>query len=135
MLNKVQLIGNLGKDPELRYTASGTAVASFSVATTERYKDRDGNKKEDTTWHNCVVWRQLAEICGKYLHKGKQVYVEGKIKTRSYDDRDGVKKYVTEIIVDQMVMLGGADGQAKPQAAKPQAPPEPAFDPNDEIPF
>ena len=104
--NLVILIGNLGKDPELRYTASGTAVCNFSLATTENYKDRDGNKQEKTEWHNIVIWRQLAEIAGKYLTKGKQIYVEGKIQTRSYDDRDGNKRYVTEIVVDQMQMLG-----------------------------
>ena len=105
-VNRVILVGNLGKDPELRYTASGTAVCNFSLATTERYKDRDGNSQEKTEWHNIVVWRQLAEICGKYLTKGKQIYVEGKIQTRSYEDRDGAKKYITEIVVDQMQMLG-----------------------------
>lgn len=108
-VNKVILVGNLGKDPELRYTPSGTAVATFSLATTERYKDRDGNRQEKTEWHNIVAWRQLAEICGKYLHKGKQVYIEGKIQTRSYDDRDGNKRYMTEIVVEQMQMLGGRD--------------------------
>ena len=107
-VNKVILVGNLGKDPELRYTPSGAAVATFSLATTERYKDRDGNRQEKTEWHNIVVWRQLAEICGKFLHKGKQVYIEGKIQTRSYDDRDGNKRYITEIVADQMQMLGRA---------------------------
>ena len=105
-VNKVILVGNLGKDPELRYTPSGAAVATFSMATTERFKDRDGNRQEKTEWHNIVAWRQLAEICGKFLHKGKQVYIEGKIQTRSYDDRDGNKKYITEIVADQMQMLG-----------------------------
>ncbi|HEX9777956.1 MAG TPA: single-stranded DNA-binding protein [Geopsychrobacteraceae bacterium] len=107
-VNKVILVGNLGKDPELRYTPSGAAVATFSLATTERYKDRDGNRQEKTEWHNIVVWRQLAEICGKFLHKGKQVYIEGKIQTRSYDDRDGNKRYITEVVADQMQMLGRA---------------------------
>ena len=105
-VNKCILVGNLGKDPELRYTGSGTAVCNFSLATTENYKDRDGNKQEKTEWHNIVIWRQLAEIAGKYLTKGKQVYLEGKIQTRSYEDRDGNKRYVTEIVVDQMQMLG-----------------------------
>lgn len=108
-VNKVILVGNLGKDPELRYTPSGTAVASFSLATTERYKDREGNRQEKTEWHNIVAWRQLAEICGKFLHKGKQVYIEGKIQTRSYDDRDGNKRYITEIVADQMQMLGSRE--------------------------
>lgn len=108
-VNKVILVGNLGKDPELRYTPSGTAVATFSLATTERYKDRDGNKQTKTEWHNIVAWRQLAEICGKYLHKGKQIYVEGKIQNRSYDDRDGNKRYISEVIVNEMQMLGSRD--------------------------
>ena len=108
-VNKVILVGRLGKDPELRYTPSGTAVATFSMATTENFKDRDGNRQEKTEWHNIVAWRQLAEICGKFLHKGKQVYIEGKIQTRSYDDRDGNKRYITEIVADQMQMLGSRD--------------------------
>ncbi len=108
-VNKVILVGNLGKDPELRYTPSGAAVTTFSMATTERYKDREGNRQEKTEWHNVVAWRQLAEICGKFLHKGKQVYIEGKIQTRSYDDRDGNKRYITEIVADQMQMLGSRD--------------------------
>ncbi len=108
-VNKVILVGKLGKDPELRYTPSGTAVATFSLATNERYKDREGNKQEKTEWHNIVVWRQLAEICGKYLHKGKQIYVEGKIQNRSYDDRDGNKRYISEVVVNEMQMLGSRD--------------------------
>ena len=107
-VNKVILVGNLGKDPELRYTPAGVAVATFSLATSERYKDTSGEQQEKTEWHNIVAWRQLAEICGKYLHKGKQVYIEGKIQTRCYDDRDGNKRYMTEIVADQMQMLGRA---------------------------
>ncbi|MDX2494293.1 MAG: single-stranded DNA-binding protein [Desulfuromusa sp.] len=108
-VNKVILVGNLGKDPELRYTPSGTAVVTFSLATTERYNDRDGNKQSKTEWHNIVAWRQLAEICGKYLHKGKQIYVEGKIQNRSYDDRDGNKRYISEVVMNEMQMLGSRD--------------------------
>lgn len=108
-VNKVILVGNLGKDPELRYTPSGAAVATFSLATTERYKDREGNPQKKTEWHNIVVWRQLAEICGKYLHKGKQIYVEGKIQNRSYEDRDGNKRYISEVVVNEMQMLGSRD--------------------------
>jgi single-strand DNA-binding protein len=161
-VNKVILVGNLGKDPELRYTPSGAAVANFSIATTENYKDRDGNRQSKTEWHNIVVWRQLAEICGKYLHKGKQVYIEGKLQTRKWQDRDGNDKYTTEIIADQMQMLGRAGDdnssgyqgdndqqeyapaqQSRPQsrpANQPAARPapvyeEPAFNPDDEIPF
>ena len=106
-INKVILVGNLGKVPELRYTPSGVPVATFSLATSERFKDRNGQQQEKTEWHNIVAWRQLAEICGKYLHKGKQVYIEGKIQTRKYQDRDGNDRYMTEIVADQMQMLGG----------------------------
>ena len=108
-VNKAILVGNLGKDPELRYTPSGDAVVTFSLATTERYKDRDGNKQSKTEWHNIVAWRQLAEICGKFLHKGKQVYVEGKIQNRSYDDRDGNKRYISEVVINEMQMLSSRD--------------------------
>jgi single-strand DNA-binding protein len=110
-VNKIILVGNLGKDPELKYTPSGTAVATFSLATSERFKDRSGEQQEKTEWHNVVAWRQLAEICGKYLHKGKQVYIEGKIQYRTYDDRDGNKRYITEVVADQMQMLGGRGGE------------------------
>lgn len=109
-VNKVILVGNLGKDPELKYTPSGSAVATFSIATSERFKDRSGEQQEKTEWHNIIAWRQLAEICGKYLHKGKQVYIEGRIQYRTYDDRDGNKKYITEIVADQMQMLGSRSG-------------------------
>ena len=114
-VNKAILVGNLGKDPELRYTPSGAAVATFSLATSERYKGRDGQQQEKTEWHNIVAWRQLAEICGKFLHKGKQVYIDGRIQTRSYDDKDGNKRYITEIVADQMQMLGGRQGMGGPQ--------------------
>ncbi|MEW6060929.1 MAG: single-stranded DNA-binding protein [Bacteroidota bacterium] len=106
-LNKVMLIGNLGKDPELKYTPSGVAVATFSVATSEQWKDQDGNTQERTEWHNIVAWRKLAEIVGEYLKKGKKVYVEGKLQTRNYE-KDGVKRYITEIVADQIIMLDGA---------------------------
>jgi len=147
-VNKVILVGNLGKDPELRYTASGTAVATFSLATSDRYKDRNGEMQEKTEWHNVVAWRQLAEICGKYLHKGKQVYIEGKIQTRSYDDRDGNKRYITEIVADQMQMLGragdegggyqrsgGYQNEGRSNNAPSQDYTEPPFNPDDDIPF
>lgn len=107
-LNKVMLIGNLGKDPEVRRTESGIAVASFPIATSESYTDRNTNeKKTNTEWHNIVVWRGLAEVAEKWLKKGNQVYVEGKLKTRSYDDANNVTKYITEIVADNFVMLGG----------------------------
>jgi single-strand DNA-binding protein len=154
-VNKVILVGNLGKDPELKYTPSGAAVATFSLATTDRFKDKDGNQK--TEWHNIIAWRQLAEICGKYLHKGKQVYIEGRIQYRTYDDRDGNKRYITEIVADQMQMLGGrgsgsggdeggggynreaqsggsSQDNSYDQSQKSQVE-EPPFNPDDDIPF
>lgn len=105
-VNKCIFVGNLTKNPELKYTPQGTAVCTFSIACNERFKDRDGNKQERVEYINIVAWRQLAEICGNFLQKGKQVYIEGKIQTRSYDDRDGNKRYITEIVADQMQMLG-----------------------------
>ncbi len=110
-VNKVILVGNLGKDPELRYTPSGAAVATFPLATTERYKDREGQQQEKTEWHNVVAWRGLAEIIGKYLNKGRQVYIEGRIQTRKYQDRDGNDRYITEIVADNMQMLGNRGDQ------------------------
>jgi single-strand DNA-binding protein len=129
-VNKVILVGNLGKDPELRYTNSGVAVASFSMATSESSKDAEGNVQDRTQWHNLVAWRKLAEICAEYLKKGSKVYVEGKLQYRTYDDKNGVKRYVTEIWMDNMVMLdskgatsGGAfEGEATPQKEEPQGP-------------
>jgi single-strand DNA-binding protein len=104
-VNKVILIGNLGQDPELRYTSAGVAVATFTLATNESWKDQDGNTQERTQWHNLVAWRKLAEICGEYLKKGSRIYVEGRLQYRNYDDKNGVKRYVTEIVIDQMMML------------------------------
>ena len=107
-VNKVILIGNLGKDPEVRYLESGTAVANFPIATTESYKDRkSGERKEVTDWHNIVMWRGLAEIAEKYLKKGNKVYIEGKLKTRSWEDKEGNTRYTTEVVADNMTMLGG----------------------------
>ena len=108
-VNKVILVGNLGKDPEVRHLEGGAVVANFPLATSESYKDRSGNRVDQTEWHNVVVWRGLAEVAEKYLKKGNQVYVEGKIRTRSWDDKDGVKRYTTEIVADQMTMLGKKD--------------------------
>lgn len=105
-INKAILVGRLGKDPEIRYTPSGTAIANFTMATSENYKDKDGQKQERTEWHRIVAFGKLAEICGEYLAKGKQVYIEGRIQTRSWDDKDGNKKYMTEIVANTMQMLG-----------------------------
>ena len=107
MLNKVMLIGNLGRDPEVRTTASGTPVANFSLATSRRWTDRDGQRQEQTEWHNIVCWGRQAEIAGQYLTKGKQVFVEGRLQTRSWEDKNsGEKKYRTEIVCDNFQMLG-----------------------------
>lgn len=137
-VNKVTLIGNLGKDPEVRYTGSGVAVATFSVATNESWKDADGNAQERTEWHNIVAWRKLAEICGQYLKKGSKLWLEGRLQYRTYDDKNGVKRYVTEIVMNEMVMLdsrgGGAQsGSGDPGPAASEQPPMP--DPADDLPF
>jgi single-strand DNA-binding protein len=105
-INKVILVGNVGKDPEVRYLDNGVAVANFPLATSETYTAKSGEKVTNTEWHNIVAWRGLAEIAEKYIKKGKQLYIEGKIKTRSYEDKEGVKKYMTEIYADSMQMLG-----------------------------
>lgn len=133
-VNKVILIGNLGADPELRYTANGTAVARLNIATTETYVDRDGNRQEQTEWHRVVAWRKLAEICGQYLSKGRQVYIEGRLRTTSYE-KDGIKRYTTEIEAREMLMLGSAGdrGTGRDYEA-PFSPPEGGV-PEDDIPF
>lgn len=104
-LNKVMLIGNLGKEPEVQMLEGGITVAKFSLATTESYRDKEGNVQSETEWHNIVAWRSLADLAGKYLKKGSMIYLEGKIKTRHYEDKDGNKKYVTEIIAESFIML------------------------------
>ena len=106
-VNKVILIGNLGGDPELRQTPSGTSVATFTLATNETWTDKDGQKQERTEWHRIVAWARLAEICGQYLTKGRQVYIEGRLQTRSWEDRQGNQRKTTEIIAQNMQMLGG----------------------------
>ena len=105
MINKVILIGNLGADPELRHTQAGAAVASFNMATTERYKNKEGDQVENTEWHRIVAWSRLAEICGEYLSKGSRVYIEGKLQTRKWEDQDGNDRYTTEIVAREMKML------------------------------
>jgi len=119
-LNKAILIGRLGGDPELRYTPQGSAVCSFNIATNEQYKDKEGKTIEQTDWHRIVAWNKLAEICGQYLKKGSLVYIEGKIKSRDYTDKDGVKKYITEIKADTMQMLGAkTEGGARENVPPP----------------
>jgi len=111
-VNKAILVGNLGRDAEMRFTAGGTPVATVSLATTERYNDRDGNKKEDTQWHRVVIWGKTAESLHEYLTKGKQIYVEGRIQTREWTDKDGNQARTTEIRADRIVLLGGGGGGA-----------------------
>lgn len=122
MVNKVILVGNLGKDPEVRHLEGGVAVASFTLATSEKYTNKSGERVSQTEWHNVVLWRGLADIAEKYLRKGSQVYIEGKIRTRSWDDQAGVKKYTTEIIADNMTMLGGANKETSNASPSYQAP-------------
>jgi len=105
-INKVILIGNVGKDPEVRHLDSGVAVASFPLATSETYKNKENQKVTNTEWHNIVVWRGLADVAEKYVKKGNPLYIEGKIRTRTWDDKDGIKRYTTEIVADNMQMLG-----------------------------
>lgn len=147
-VNKVILVGNLGKDPEVRFMPNGEAVANFSIATTDSWKDKAGAKQERTEWHNIVMYRKLAEIAGEYLKKGRPVYVEGRLQTRKWQDKEGNDRYTTEIICDQMQMLGGKDSasndipedrpernQASPTSGK-SAPAKSGFDDfEDDIPF
>ena len=119
-LNKATLIGNLGKDPEVRAIPSGAKVANFSIATTESYTGKDGQKVDKTEWHNIVMWRGLAEVAEKYLKKGSQVYIEGRLQTRSWDDQNGQKRYTTEIIADNMVMLGRPTGGGGSSSGAPR---------------
>lgn len=141
-INKVILVGNVGKDPEVRYLDSGVAVANFPFATSETYKNKNGEKVTTTEWHNIVLWRGLAEVVEKYVKKGSQLYIEGKIRTRSWDDRDGNKRYTTEIIADTMQMLGRrSDERATPQSPDEEVPADEMKEENntteetDDLPF
>ena len=139
-INKVILIGRLGSDPEVRYTPSGVAVANFNIATSEEWKDKDsGEKRERTEWHRIVAWRRLGEICGEYLSKGQQVYVEGRIQTNAWEDKEGNKRYTTEIVANTVQFLGRRDSS---ESARPRStsstdyqgmPPQGPAD--DDIPF
>ena len=141
MVNKVILVGNLGRDPEVRSTTSGQQVATFSIATSRKWKDREGNRQEQTEWHNIVCWGRQAEVAGQYLTKGKQIYVEGRLQTRSWDDKQsGEKKYKTEVVCDNFQMLGsrgdsaaggsGGSGGGSNYSSGPQGPAD-----DDDIPF
>lgn len=134
-VNKVILVGNLGADPEIRYTPGGKAVATFRLATSESWT-KDGQKTVKTEWHRVVAFDKLAEICGEYLSKGKQVYIEGKIQTRTWDDKSGVKRYTTEIIANTMQMLGHREGSTAAPSAPAEEPPAEA-PPSDmeDVPF
>lgn len=136
-VNKVILIGNLGKDPETRYSASGDAICNFSIATTESWKDKQsGEKKEATEWHRMSYFGKLAEICGQYLKKGSQVYVEGSLRTRKWTDKDGQERYTTEIRGDVMKMLNGKQNEIPNQQQKREENIKPSFsDLSDDIPF
>lgn len=139
-VNKVIIVGHLGADPEVRYTQGGQAVASFNVATSETFNDKNGERQERTEWHRVVAWAKLAELCGEYLRKGRQAYIEGRLQTRQWDDKDGNKRYTTEIVAQTVQFLGGRgdnagapradDGHApapapRQQAAPQQRPPQP----------
>lgn len=139
-VNKAILIGNLGKDPEMKYMPNGKAVANFSIATSESWKDKScGDKKEKTEWHNIVTFDKLAEICGQYLKKGSTVYIEGKLQTRKWQDKNGVDRYTTEILANEMKMLGGKKEGGGEKSEEPAAYSAPSasggasFD--DDIPF
>jgi single-strand DNA-binding protein len=148
-VNRVILIGNLGKDPEVRSLEGGVKVANFSLATTETYKGKNGEKVDQTEWHNIVLWRGLAEVAETYLKKGNTIFIEGKIRTRDWTDKDGNKRYTTEIVADNMVMLGGRrdqqsggeynNGPQKPEKQSPQETNEPPVDlgaeTGDDLPF
>ena len=139
-VNKVILIGDLGKDPEVRHTANGKAVARFSLATSEVWNDADGNRQERTEWHNVVVWGKQGETCAQYLAKGRQAYIEGSIRNRSYDDKNGQKRYITEIVAQRVRFLGGGGGTRVAPEAEADTQGEPAGGgqpppPDDDVPF
>ncbi len=135
-INKVILVGHLGKDPEVRNLEGGAKVASFSLATTENYTNKEGNRVDQTEWHNVTVWRGLADVAEKYLTKGKQIYLEGKIRTRSYEDKEGVKKYSTDIVADTFTMLGKKEeGSNSAVAEKSETYRNDASDAEGDLPF
>lgn len=140
-VNKVIVVGRLGTDPEVKTISSGNTVARLSVATSENWTDREGQKQERTEWHRVVVWGKLAELCGKYLTKGRQVYLEGRLQTRSWEDQQGQKRYTTEIVANTVQFLGGgANAESSNSSNSNDFPfqdfgPEPSFDSSEEIPF
>jgi single-strand DNA-binding protein len=128
-LNRVTLIGHLGGDPELKYTPGGSAIATFSVATNQSWKDKEGNLKEEVEWHRLVVWNKLAEIVAEYCKKGSQIYADGRLKTRSWTDKDGVKRYTTEVVAQNVIFLGGGKGAGR---ETPPTPSEESASPTEE---
>lgn len=138
-VNKVIIVGRLGKDPEVKTVTGGQTVATLSLATSENWTDKQGQKQERTEWHRIVVWGKLAELCGKYLTKGRQAYVEGRLQTRQWEDQQGQKRYTTEIVANTVQFLGGgaerSAGPASQDFPTQDFGPEPAFDNSDEIPF
>src|SRR5437016_10572076 len=124
-VNKVILVGNLGADPDMRYTPSGQGVCEMRVATSESWNDKNGQRQERTEWHRIVVWGKRAEVCSKYLSKGRQVYVEGRIQTRNYDDKEGHKRYITEVIANDVQFLGGGDRRESNGRGRDSEPPPP----------
>lgn len=135
-VNKAILIGNLGNDPELRYTPGGQAVTGFRIATTDRWRDKDGQNQQRTEWHNIVAWGRQAEIANEYLKKGSPVYIEGRLQTRSWEDKDGNKRYITEIVTQRMQLLGrrGAEEETTPPPPEAETP-ESAGGEEDDLPF
>ncbi|MDA0670346.1 MAG: single-stranded DNA-binding protein [Proteobacteria bacterium] len=127
-VNKVILVGNLGKDPEVRFMPNGDAVCNFSIATTDSWKDKAGERQEKTEWHNIVIYRRLAEIAGEYLKKGRPVYIEGRLQTRKWQTKEGQDRYTTEIIADSMQMLGGRDSAAPQENSGVEEKPKDDFD-------
>ncbi len=141
-VNKVILIGNLGRDPELRYTQSGQAVANFNIATTDKFSDKEGNPQERTEWHRVVVWGRQAETCAQYLSKGRSAYIEGSLQTRDWEDKEGIKRYTTEIRAQRVQFLGGPSGggqrgggAAPSGGGASSGDPGPSAPPADDIPF
>jgi single-strand DNA-binding protein len=146
-VNKAILVGNVGKDPEVRHLEGGTSVARFTLATSDSYKNKAGELIKNTEWHNIVAWRQLADLAEKYIRKGNQIYVEGKITNRQYDDKDGVKRYINEIVADNIRLLGRKEESTTPPSyngpARSQSDPMPAAPPqeqdltadSDDLPF
>ncbi len=135
-VNKAILIGNLGKDPELRYTPGGQAVTNFSIATTDKWKDKDGQLQERTDWHNIVAWGRQAEVANEYLKKGSPVYIEGRLQTRSWEDKDGNKRYITEIVTRRLQLLGrrGPEEGETPSPPEAETPDSPGGE-DDDLPF